>query len=182
MSYFPSFRKIPRLSNAYFTATEKIDGTNGLILIEDGEVRAGSKNRWLTPFLDDNFGFAGWVYQNAGTLYDRLGPGFHYGEWFGKGIQRGYGLTERRFALFNLRRHGEALSVEPDEIGLCLVPVLCEGPVQREVEARARALLSFGSFLIPGFLRPEGYVLHEKVSGATWKRLLENDEIRKGAA
>jgi hypothetical protein len=101
--------------------TEKVDGTNALVDITEAQgiylipgetlavvdgvsyiVRAGSRSRWLTPGAD-NYGFAAWVADNADELA-KLGPGRHYGEWFGKGIQRNYGLEERRFALFNTSR------------------------------------------------------------------------------
>jgi hypothetical protein len=53
--------------------TEKLDGTNAQIFIaDDGEVIAGSRNRWITP-LNDNFGFARWVFENEDALR-ALGP------------------------------------------------------------------------------------------------------------
>ena len=46
--------------------TEKIDGTNGVVLVqEDGTVVAGSRSRWIVP-LADNFGFAAWVAAQCG--------------------------------------------------------------------------------------------------------------------
>lgn len=54
---FEGFPKISRLSQSC-VITEKLDGTNAQIWIsEDGTVRAGSRNRWITP-ADDNYGFA----------------------------------------------------------------------------------------------------------------------------
>ena len=35
-----------------------------------------------------------------------LVPGRHFGEWWGSGIQRGYGLDEKTFSLFNAYRWG----------------------------------------------------------------------------
>lgn len=107
MIEFKPFQKIARL-NREVLVTEKIDGTNGLVWIaEDGvEMRAGSRSRWITPEAD-NFGFAKWVADNAEELR-RLGPGYHYGEWWGAGIQRRYGLTEKRFSLFNVSRWADA--------------------------------------------------------------------------
>ena len=53
------------------------------------------------------FGFARWVETNRERLITLLGPGLHFGEWWGSGIQRGYGLTkgDKRFSLFNVERH-----------------------------------------------------------------------------
>ena len=99
---FRKFDKIARLSRE-IVVTEKIDGTNGLIAIgEDGEFQVGSRNQWITP-EKDNAGFARWAYEHKDELM-QLGKGFHYGEWWGQGIQRGYGLDEKRFSLFNTSR------------------------------------------------------------------------------
>ena len=74
---FKSFPKIPRLSKDC-VISEKIDGTNGSVWIgEDGDIRAGSRNQFITP-EKDNFGFALWVKQNAEEL-KKLGPGVHFG-------------------------------------------------------------------------------------------------------
>lgn len=119
---FKSFTKIPRLSRE-IVITEKIDGTNACIYIDEttNEMLVGSRTRWITP-QSDNFGFAAWVEQNKEELY-KLGPGYHYGEWWGKGIQRGYGLNERRFSLFNISRW---ISENPLETGYRLkVPNCC---------------------------------------------------------
>jgi hypothetical protein len=111
MDTFPEFRgfnKIPRLSREIII-TEKIDGTNGLIYIdEQNNIFAGSRSRWLWGSIqdeihNDNHGFAQWVKVNQTELL-KLGKGYHYGEWWGKGIQRGYNLQEKRFSLFNVGR------------------------------------------------------------------------------
>src|SRR5687768_207065 len=85
---FQPFPKIARFSRE-IVITEKIDGTNAQVFIdESGNVIAGSRSRWITP-QDDNFGFAKWVAENRIDLLG-LGPGRHYGEWWGLGVQRGY--------------------------------------------------------------------------------------------
>ena len=99
---FTEFPKMARLSRDVII-TEKIDGTNAQVCIgEDGTLLAGSRSRWITP-ADDNFGFAAWVEAHREELLT-LGPGRHFGEWWGSGIQRGYGLMDRRFSLFNVQR------------------------------------------------------------------------------
>jgi len=93
---FRTFNKISRLSRN-IVITEKIDGTNGLIFIdENNNIFAGSRNRWLNEH-SDNHGFYHWFADNKEELL-KLGKGYHYGEFWGKGIQRGYGLEEKRFS------------------------------------------------------------------------------------
>ena len=102
MGDFVPFNKIYRL-NREVIVTEKLDGTNASICVgEDGSIRAGSRTRWIST-EDDNHGFARWVSEHVEEL-QRLGPGTHYGEWWGRGIQRGYGLDHKRFSLFNVSR------------------------------------------------------------------------------
>lgn len=103
---FEKWPKMTRLEKVPVTITEKIDGTNAQIAIEfdeDGQpiVRAGSRNRWITP-ESDNFGFAQAVAEAARFLYGLLPPGRHYGEWAGPGIQKNpLNLPEKRFFAFN---------------------------------------------------------------------------------
>lgn len=200
MSDFPAFQKIPRL-NREVVVTEKIDGTNALVSVQEaayadsaeGEhvvgryavdwyteaiVRAGSRNRWLTPEAD-NFGFAAWVRDHAEELA-QLGPGLHYGEWYGKGIQRGYGLDERRFALFNSARWTD----NPARPECCdVVPVLHKGIMSPDFVEHALAVLeTCGSKAVPGFMRPEGVVVYHTAARQLFKVLLENDDAPKGLA
>jgi hypothetical protein len=180
---FTPWPKIPRL-NRDITVTEKIDGTNAAIGITDDEViYAQSRKRLITPAAD-NFGFAAWVEQNAMALIATLGPGLHFGEWWGSGIQRGYGLTkgEKRFSLFNTGRwHGVAFDSVP---GLGVVPVLYEGPFKREDilppwEDALDDLLKFGSKAAPGFGNPEGVVVYHHAANLMFKVTLEGDEAPK---
>ncbi|MGI5245461.1 RNA ligase family protein [Dactylosporangium sp. CA-139066] len=144
-------------------------------------VRAGSRNRWLTPGKEtDNFGFAAWVYANAEDLV-RLGPGLHYGEWYGQGIQRGYGLTEKRFALFNADKWA---GIELPS-GVDVVPVLRRTNAARVNDSAAEALedlTELGSVLVPGFMRPEGVIIYHTAAQAYFKVLLESDDRPKGLA
>lgn len=158
--------------------TEKIDGTNGLVYIdESGVVWAGARRRWLsTTKGDDNHGFAAWVEQHAVDL-GTLGPGYHYGEWWGLGIQRGYGLKEKRFSLFNTARWGES---RPACCGV--VPVLYSGLFSSEaVEDALLRLRIEGSLASPGFTRPEGVVVFHEAARVLFKKTLEKDEVPKGA-
>lgn len=179
---YPAFKKIPRLSRGC-VITEKIDGTNGLISIDaDGTVRAGSRNRWLKHDGDkkgDNYDFAKWVYERRSELLLLLGPGLHYGEYWGQGIARNYDLTERRFSLFNSGRwkglNGEQIS------GLYVVPEITAGVFTDGLVAEALASLAAGGSLAsPGFDKPEGVVIFHAASRNFYKKLLEGDELPKG--
>lgn len=175
---FVPFPKIPRLKRGCII-TEKLDGTNAQIVIdEDGNVRAGSRNRWITP-ENDNFGFASWVAQNKDSLLE-LGVGQHFGEWWGFGIQRGYGLHERRFSLFNTGRWSDP-AVRPACCGV--VPVLADGDFTSTiVDETLEALKAGGSVAAPGFMKPEGVIVFMTASRHLYKVLAENDNEPKGLA
>lgn len=174
---FEGFQKIARLSRGC-VITEKIDGTNAAILIgEDGEMRAQSRTRFITP-QDDNFGFAKWVESNRDELL-RLGPGRHFGEWWGAGIQRGYGLTEKRFSLFNVSRW------TPDQLPSCcsVVPVLYSGIFTTFfIEDTLQKLTEHGSVASPGFMKPEGVIVWHEAARIMFKKTLDKDDEWKGKA
>jgi hypothetical protein len=160
--------------------TEKIDGTNaGIRVTEDGECWAQSRKRLITA-NDDNYGFAAWVLDNHDYLASALGPGMHFGEWWGRGIQRGYGQQDRIFSLFNTSRWENVSFVLPT---LRVVPVLYQGPFS-EVNIRLafRTLEVSGSEAAPGFMRPEGVVVFHVAANQTFKALLVNDNVPKGRA
>lgn len=155
METYPKFPKITRLYSDV-CITEKIDGTNGLIHVsKDGMVRAGSRNRWL--YVDqDNHGFASWVSDNYDELA-KLGPGYHYGEWYGYGIQRGYGLTEKRFALLNPTKDISHINITT----LTTVPILYRGIFsQQALRSVEMELLCGGSQAAESFVNPEGFMVY----------------------
>jgi hypothetical protein len=161
---FEAFPKIPRLRQARCYITEKIDGTNAQILVPEDPAApliVGSRNRWISPGkTTDNYGFAAWVAENEVELR-KLGVGRHYGEWYGAGIgPRKYGLSDRRFALFNWRRWQgeERRALLPSCVQV--VPVLYDGPYDTiAVNETIERLRKDGSVLVPGFMDPEGIVL-----------------------
>lgn len=194
-SEFQSFPKMSRLSREIIV-TEKLDGTNAQIYItEDGFFFVGSRNRWITPD-DDNYGFARWCYANEESLR-QLGPGRHHGEWWGQGIHRGYGLTEKRFSLFNTIRWclaGDEPQLIPsgnpkaepkyqDRLPACcsLVPVLYRGVFDYPwIEHTMSGLRTCGSEAAPGFMNPEGIVIFHTAGNIGFKKTLWNDSA-KGA-
>jgi len=178
MAYDP-MPKIHRWSRP-ITVTEKIDGTNGAIMVhEDGSVQAASKSRWITP-EQDNFGFARWVQENAEALAQHLGPGLHRGEWWGHGIQRGYGLPkgQRVFSLFNTTKWADLVG---SALFMRSVPVLYKGEMSEDriLQALTR-LRDEGSVAAPGFPRPEGIVIFHHHANICFKKTLEHDEVGKG--
>jgi RNA ligase len=174
---FEAWPKTPRLKGLGMIVTEKIDGTNAQVFIgEEGTVRAGSRNRWITP-EDDNYGFAAWVAKHTEQLR-ALGPGRHFGEWWGCGIQRAYDLSERRFSLFNVGRWSNAESGRPKCCSV--VPRLYAGAFDMEqVELQLAALREFGSHAEPGFPRPEGVIVYIPQMRQCFKRTI--DERHKGS-
>lgn len=171
---FVEFPKIFRLSRDIIV-TEKIDGTNAQVLItDDGRIFAGSRNKWITP-AQDNFGFAGWVDRNRDELL-KLGPGSHFGEWWGNGIQRGYGLKEKRFSLFNTYRWTDSRPA------CChVVPTLYAGPFdETAIKGALYRLEASGSVAAPDFRKPEGVVIFHVPSQFMFKKTIERDEEPKG--
>jgi hypothetical protein len=157
----------------YTIAEEKIDGLTYYIF-------AGSRNRWLSVDNgknSDNHGFAKWVKENASELF-KLGEGRHYGEWYGKGIQRGYELDEKRFALFNVNKW-----YDPDIRPKCceIVPAIYEGLFDtNEINRILEELKLNGSYAVSEFMNPEGIVIYHKASGKLFKKTIVGDEKPKG--
>ncbi|HEX8489349.1 MAG TPA: RNA ligase family protein [Propionibacteriaceae bacterium] len=176
---FQAWPKIARL-NRDITITEKIDGTNAAVLVgDDLSVGAQSRSRIITPDTD-NFGFARWVRENAESLAAILGPGRHFGEWWGVGIQRRYGLTEKRFSLFNTARYGTTDFTELPQVGA--VPVLYEGPFEQyAVLSALQDLQDNGSHAAPGFMDPEGVVVFHSAAQQMFKVTIKGDEMPKSA-
>jgi hypothetical protein len=181
MTLLPSFKEWPKIArwNRDVIITEKIDGTNGCIHIEEnGNVLAGSRTRWITPGKEDNFGFAQWAYDHKEELL-KLGPGYHYGEWWGNGIQRGYGMPKgvKNFSLFNVLKWQH----NPNLPECCkTVPILYAGKLSTlAIEACLSELRMNGSKAAP-FMNPEGIVIYHTAGNVAFKITLEGDEKPKG--
>jgi len=171
---FEKFGSIARLSREVIV-TEKLDGTNAQIAIDaEGNIKAGSRKRWITP-EDDNYGFAKWVEANKEELLT-LGEGRHYGEWWGAGIQIRYGLSEKRFSLFNTGRWNRE-----NKPACChVVPVLFTGGFSTSrIDAALGALMVEGSAAAPGFMKPEGVVIYHRHSNSLFKKTIKGDEAGK---
>jgi len=174
---FEPFQKIARLSREC-TITEKIDGTNACIVIDErGDFRTGSRTRWITP-EDDNFGFAAWANVHREELTAKLGVGRHFGEWWGAGIQRKYGQERKRFSLFNVSKWSDP-TVRPE---CCdVVPVLFNGLFTTyDADEAIVRLRGEGSLAAPGFMNPEGLIIYHHAANLYFKKTLDKDEEWKG--
>lgn len=175
MFEFKPFNKIARLSREC-VITEKIDGTNASIHItEDGQFLVGSRTRLITP-ENDNYGFAKWAYGNKEELM-KLGVGSHFGEWWGKSIQRGYNLVDRRFSLFNVAKWSDD-SIRPECCGVVPLLRICEFDTAL-IYAQLELLKQNGSQAHPGYMFPEGIVIFHKASGQLFKKTIEGDDKSK---
>ena len=165
---FIAWPKIPRYENDTVVITEKIDGTNACIAIHnDGTYHVQSRTKIITP-EDDNYGFAAWVASRP-DIIAFLGPGYHYGEWWGGKIQRGYGVT-KRFSLFNSGRWQQTNL--PD--GLYVVPVLYQGKITDTiVDELKQYLQNNGSVAAPGWNRPEGFCIYYTQSKSYQKVIMD---------
>lgn len=201
---FRAMGKIPRLKRDSII-TEKLDGTQasvGIIKVDDSNrdhpdrfspavipvkigppenrveflVYAQSRRRIIAP-EDDNYGFAKWTHSNAQNLVFDLGPGLHFGEWWGCGVQRNYGLDHKIFSLFNVSKwEGQSFYTE----NMTVVPVLYRGPFDTRVIDRIVAdLKEEGSIAAHGFMRPEGIVIYHPQANVLFKVTLEDDEQPK---
>lgn len=208
MIEFKPWPKIPRLFRECMIS-EKIDGTNaavgimefppGTYYVHGGEtvpyetvyvptqdsdflIYAQSRKKIITPDAD-NFGFARWVHDNAEALLP-LGAGLHFGEWWGSGIGRGYGLEngEKRFSLFNVNRYADSVKLVAEKLpNVALVPVLYTGPfTTHAVEHQVEILRRSGSVAAPGFMRPEGVITWHSALNGCFKTTLEKDNEWKG--
>ena len=205
---FISFPKISRLFRP-IVITEKLDGLNvavvvstippysysdeevvgpGIVINTNGHkmdgfqplyVYAQSRKNVISP-EKDNFGFAAWVREHARELAIGLGEGVHFGEWWGSGIRRKYGLDEKRFSLFNVKKWGgndynDDGTKRPD---CChVVPVLArlEEFDTYEVQRILNLLEDHGSFAAPGFMDPEGIVTYHAASNRLFKTTILDD-------
>jgi hypothetical protein len=200
---FVPMPKIPRLRREVIV-TEKIDGTNASVHIDEaGNVRAASRTRWITP-EDDNFGFAAWVRDHEDELR-LLGPGHHFGEWWGNGIQRNYGLRQgdRRFSLFNVGRwlldppspyaSTPQLNVRALGVPGCVdvVPRLWQGTwdelgrdfhhAYSVLDEILHQLRMHGSYAV-NYMNPEGIVVYHVAANQLFKVTLDNDDAPKSVA
>lgn len=213
---FMPWPKMARLSRECII-TEKLDGTNACVNIvlareipNGGQslataavtvspdatfyIFAGSRTRWIQPG-NDNYGFAAWVLANCEELV-KLGPGRHFGEWWGNGIQRRYNMTQKRFSLFNAKRWmpdaatelaaewgrvcNKVVDADGNKCGcVSVVPVLYHGEFSTNmVERCMNQLRLVGSVAAPGFRQPEGIIVYHVAGKVAFKKTLDGDAAK----
>jgi len=109
------FNRSAKLPTLTFKGTVKLHGTNASVCMnKDGELWAQSKGNIITP-EKDNAGFAMFVEKNREHFTLHLGDMFKvnpemtevcvYGEWAGKGIQKGVAISElqKTFYMFGTK-------------------------------------------------------------------------------
>lgn len=129
---FVAWPKIPRNVLGGMVITEKMDGTNACVIIEEGKiVGVQSRKRMINVGKEnDNYGFASYVSQNE-EKFLQLGEGRHYGEWAGLGINGNpHCLPIKEFYLFDTRRWGEH---NPPPEGIKVVRTLYNDRVDLDV-------------------------------------------------
>lgn len=181
MLEFKAFPKIHRFSREVIV-TEKLDGTNAAIVIENGAIiGCQSRTRFITP-QDDNYGFAAWALSNQAKLVEKLGDGTHFGEWWGLGLQRRYNMTRKVFSLFNTTRWvGLREDEEAKALGLWVVPELWRGEFSNmKIDDIMSSLLQQGSVASQGFMNPEGVVIYHTQGNFLLKKTFEKDKEGKG--
>lgn len=201
---FKEFPKIPRL-NREIVITEKIDGTNAaLVIVQEFEVSsqpggpftervnthpyeiarasglvmfAQSRSKFIKPG-EDNFGFATWAAENSTELF-KLGPGEHYGEWWGAGINKRYQGAPKKFSLFNTHKWSD-VNTRPT---VCdVVPTLYQGPFsQSRIDQALTGLRERGSVVWPACTKPEGIIIYHTAAKQLFKVTCEKDESPKSA-
>ena len=171
MADFIKYPKIPRLSRNCLIS-EKIDGCNVSILITDElEMFIGKRNSWCDE-KNDVYGFYQWCLERKEDIIAKLGPGRFFGEFWGRGIQRNYGLLEKRVSLFNIQKYKDK-ELPKD---FYLVPIIREGIFTTDlVEEALKELQEKGSFASPGFMNPEGVVVFHEASGKLFKKTFKDD-------
>jgi hypothetical protein len=195
LGQFKSWGSTPRFHKGLHI-TEKLDGTNACVIIYNGEVKAQSRKRIITPD-NDNFGFAKWVEENKEGLKNTLGYGYHYGEWYGEGIQNNpLGVDGRWFALFNTwhwkNRVKELIAVPR----LTTVPILHDeewhGPadymtipnILNELRANGSRACGYETHRLAQKMDvfrpiPEGIIVWQRETRQRYKILLQEDDKHK---
>lgn len=192
---FKAWPKTTRLFRPVIV-TEKIDGTNACVIFEkpygydtDSEYvfAAQSRNRLITPD-SDNAGFAAWVYENHGKLFELLGYGRHYGEWWGRKVGRKYDMDHKVFSIFNgdhwHKMNGDEKSIAVGDAFVSRVPVLGRFDMNtNDINSVAAELLLYGSIAAAEFgkefMNPEGICVFDPLTGIVKKFTFDNNDKGK---
>ena len=149
------------------TISEKIDGTNAQVFVvaedrgrrQPGRGLGGSLRKRTTSV--SRRGSPIMLTSCASSAQDVISA-----EWYGRGIQRRYGLQDRRFALFNSCTDGPRSARR----AAAIVPVLTTRTMGADVVSEClETLRSGGSLARSGFHAPGGIVIYHHASGGMFR-------------
>jgi len=170
----------------------KIDGTNGSVWVENGEIKTGSRKRELT-LENDNAGFCQYIMQNERIKrFLETYPNYRlYGEWLVPNAIKTYQKEAwRRFYVFDVAKHKEDeteqyMTYEEykpmlEEFGIDYIPPLeiIENPT---LEQLTECLNKTGEFLIElekgngeGIVI-KNYKYHNPYGRQTWAKIVASE-------
>ena len=149
---FKPWPKLGRVNKETITITEKIDGTNAAIIVENGKLVGTQSRSRLLSDTEDNHGFHKWAMKNA-DVFAQLGDGHHFGEWAGKGINKNrMGLDGKKFFLFAWYAETK---IEHPEIEY--VEVLFQGPRSED-----NIITTFNRLYAFGYMGEDGVWVENK--------------------
>lgn len=136
----------------------KLDGTNSCVRIEpDGTLQAQSRTTDIFPGKTDNCGFAAWTVLTRDYWLSIFGGWPEtvniYGEWCGKGIQKGTSIScvsDKLFVVFAIQR-GDVVFTEP----MVIAALLNSGSLNIELPLNVHVLPWYGESVTIDFSNQE---------------------------
>jgi hypothetical protein len=164
----------------------KLDGTNGSIWYEDGQIKCGSRNRELS-LEDDNAGFCKWVLEqeNIKLFFEKYPNIILYGEWLVPHTLKTYQDTAwRKFYIFDVMDGDLYLKYEDYQIlmekfNIDYVPAICK--IKNPSYEKLVEQLEKNTFLIQdGHGTGEGIVIKNynyanKYGKIIWAKIVKNE-------
>lgn len=175
------------IENGMVYVFPKIDGTNGSIWIENGEIKAGSRNREL-DIENDNAGFYQWVL-NQKCFYDffKVFPNARlYGEWLVPHTLKTYREDSwKKFYVFDVMRDDETyINYEEyikilSEFNIDYIPAICK--IENPDISKLPELLQKNIFLIKDNsgigegIVIKNYDYKNRFGRITWGKIVANE-------
>lgn len=163
----------------------KIDGTNGVMWLEDGKIHCGSRKRELSAD-SDNAGFFAKFHDDERfkLLFEEYPHFIIYGEFLVKNVIKDYKDTAwRKFYVFDVKSGDRWLT--PDEYipilaeyGIDYIPVMCK--IKNPTMDQLKDLCEKASFLMKDDKPGEGIVLHapgyvNKFGRVVWAKVVRSE-------
>lgn len=164
----------------------KIDGTNGSIWLEDGNIKTGSRNREL-DLTADNAGFHQWVMQqeNIKQFFVIHPEARLYGEWLVPHTIKTYrDEAWKKFYVFDVIDSDKYLSYEEyspvlERCGIDYIPAICK--INNPTAEKLIEMLDKNVFLIKdGMGTGEGIIIKNydyinRFGRVTWAKIVKNE-------